>query len=49
MGNKTESVQFYVDEQTKQELRIVAAENEMSMAEYARLALETRLEEERGD
>lgn len=46
MGDKTESVQFYVDEQTKQELRIVAAENEMSMAEYARVALHSQLEEE---
>jgi len=45
MPEKTESVQFYVNEPTKQALRIAAAENQESMAEFARDALQDALEE----
>jgi len=46
MADKTQSVQFYVTEDTKQALRIAAAENQESMAEFARDALRDALEEE---
>jgi plasmid stability protein len=45
MPEKTESVQFYVNEDTKQALRIAAAENQGSMAEFARDALQEALED----
>jgi|APHM01.1.fsa_nt_gi hypothetical protein len=45
MSEKTESVQFYVDEPTKQALRIAAAKNQESMAEFARDALQDALDE----
>jgi len=45
MPEKTESVQFYVNEDTKQALRIAAAENQESMAEFARDALQDALED----
>jgi len=45
MPEKTESVQFYVNEDTKQALRIAAAENQESMAEFARDALQEALED----
>jgi plasmid stability protein len=45
MGEKTESVQFYVNEDTKQALRIAAAENQESMAAFARDALQEALED----
>ena len=44
MGEKTHSVQFYVTEDTKQALRIAAAENQESMAEFSRDALKDALE-----
>lgn len=44
MADKTESVQFYVTGDTKQALRIAAAENQESMAEFAREALQDALE-----
>lgn len=44
MPEKTESVQFYVTEDTKHALRIAAAENQESMAEFARTALQDELE-----
>ena len=46
VSEKTESVQFYVNEDTKQALRIAAAQNQESMAEYARSALQDKLEAE---
>jgi len=45
MAEKTESVQFYVTADTKQALRIAAAENQESMAELSRDALKDALEE----
>jgi len=45
MGEKTESVQFYVTPETKQALRIAAAEEQESMAEFARDSLRDGLEE----
>jgi len=45
MPDKTEPVQFYVDGQMKQSLRIAAAENQESMAEFARGALRRALDE----
>jgi len=45
MPEKTESVQFYVTEDTKQALRIAAAENQESMAAFARDALIGDLED----
>jgi len=45
MAEKTESVQFYVTEDTKQALRIAAAEKQESMAEFARDALRAELED----
>jgi plasmid stability protein len=45
MPEKTESVQFYVAEDTKQALRIAAAESQESMAEFARDALQDALDE----
>lgn len=46
MEEKTESVQLYVEPSTKQALRIAAAKNEVSMAEYARDALIGELNKE---
>lgn len=43
MSDKTESVQLYVDAETKQALRRVAAENQESMAAYVRAALKSEL------
>jgi len=45
MPEKTEPVQFYVSEDTKQALRIAAAENQESMAAFARAALIDDLED----
>jgi len=45
MAEKTESVQFYVTADTKQALRIAAAENQGSMAEFSRDALIDALED----
>jgi plasmid stability protein len=45
MGEKTHSVQFYVTEDVKQTLRIAAAENQESMAAFARTALQEALED----
>jgi len=45
MGEKTHSVQFYVTEDTKQALRIAAAENQESMAAFTREALQEALED----
>lgn len=45
MADKTKSVQFYVTEDTKQALRIAAAEEQESMAEFARDALQDALED----
>jgi len=45
VSEKTEPVQFYVDPDTKQALRIAAAENQESMAEFTRSALNNALDE----
>jgi len=45
MPDKTESVQLYVRPEVKRALRIAAAKNEQSMAEFVRESLADSLEE----
>lgn len=49
MSEKTESVQCYVDTDTKRELRIAAAENDETMASFVRSAIDTALEQHKAD